>query len=186
MARHATIIDQSRDLYGEPWDIRESRETTHGFCLLLGWPEGCRGKGYGAPRIVPTKDLHGYWETRQLARDGSIYDLPASRTALKRIRQLMGLNYYVAQEQWWLERIEDLATLSGADFRRKHGSNIVTISQVHKSLFGRRQREPGWYLHPDAHLLLTGPLPHIVVAEKLNISVGASRRLRSILRRTNA
>ena len=187
MARKATIIGTSRDFEGFVWDVRESRPTNHGFDLLLGWPflgaEPQRGKGFGGPRIIPTRELQAYWDGNQLARDGAIYDLPAGRTALKRVRALFGFNLYLANESWWLDRLSDLADMSGADFSRKHNVCESEVSIAHKSFFGSRQRPNGWYREPSTKSLLVSGLPHAYVADQLSISMGASARLRSMLNR---
>lgn len=185
MARHATIIGETEDLDGFLWDVREVRPTRHGFSLFIGWPSGFRGKGCGGPRLIPTRELQDYWAARALSRDGSIFDLPAGATALKRLRRSMGFNSYAAHQQWWQEHIFDLARLSLTDFARIHGVCLSDVSRVSKEFFGPRQRHPGWFQQPQAKALLLSDLPHAWVAHKLGISIGASGRLRSMLRRQN-
>jgi len=183
MARHATIIGHCHDMTGDLWDIREARPTRHGFSILIGWPAGCRGPGYGGPGVIPTPELFAYWDARRLHRDNSVYDLPVARSTIKRVRKLFGINFYLEHQQWWLERLEDLATLPGADFACKYHRHEGVVGVAHKALFGRRLRKPGWHLEPAALSLLVGELPHAVVAERLGIALGSARRLRSILRR---
>ena len=144
MARKATVIGTSKDLIGRWWDVREARPTTHGFDLLFGWPQAAdgspqRGKGAGGPRIVPTRALYRYWRGCRIQRDGSIYDLPAGRSALKRVRQQLRYNDYAAHSAWWDERVGDLQTLTLQAFARKHG---VHISQASVARRDRAQSSP--------------------------------------------
>jgi hypothetical protein len=179
MARQATLIGTATDFWGDGWDVRESRETAHGFELLFGWPDGCRGKGFGGPRLIATKELNGYFIEHALDRDGSIYDLPAGRTAIKRIRQLLGHNLYTQSAAWWEDRIDDLSDLSGGEFARKHSVDESTVSEWRKALLGvKRLREPMWWKHEGAASILGSDLPRSFVAQVLDISVGSVGRLR--------
>jgi len=183
MARHATIIGTTLDREGFPWDIRESRPTSHGFDLHFGWPHAQRGKGYGGPRLIPTPELYRYWAADRLARDGRIYDLPCSHTALRRARRIFGFNLYLAHQRWWIERLDDLCNLSGAEFARKHAICEPDVSKASRFFFGSRQRPNYWYLEPKTFALLVSDLPHAFISVQLGISIGASRRLRFNLRR---
>ena len=183
MARHATIIGQIRDCNGFQWDVREIRPSSHDFSLYFGWPHGQRGKGYGGPRLIPTRELRAYWRYHSLDRNGAIFDLPAAPTTLKRVRRIFGFDSYGAHHKWWLERIDDLCNLSGAHFARKYDVHESDVSVVAKSFFGPKIRPTRWYLEPETFLLLTGSSPHAFVAMELGITLGASRRLRSNLRR---
>jgi hypothetical protein len=187
MARKAIIIGQIEDSDGFPWDVREVRQTSHGFDLFFGWPviagDAQRGKGCGGPRLIPTKALYAYWEKNKFARDGSIYNLPASRSCLKRVRAALGCNLYLANEQWWIDRLTDLCALSGAAFSRRHSVAQSDVSIAHTAFFGPRQRPNGWYSEPAIKALLMSDLPHGWVAQKFGISIGASQRLRSLLKR---
>jgi hypothetical protein len=183
MARHATIIGSVQDLDGAPWDVREIRPTAHGFDLYIGWPAGQRGPGHGGPRAIPTRELYEYWDARRLERDGSIYDLPLGHSAIKRLRALLGLNLYRESEQWWLDRLDDLLALTGAEFARRHGVHQTSVSVAHAAIFGKRLRAPGWWRNPPARGLLAGNLPRAYVADRLGISIGSVGRLRWILRR---
>jgi hypothetical protein len=57
------------------------------------------------------------------------------------------------------------------------------VSEMRIRLFGRKLRLNGWWREDTAHSLLISDLPHAFVAEKLSISIGASSRLRSLLKR---
>ena len=130
--------------------MREARETPHGWLLLLGWPWGIpRGRGgSGGPRIILTRPLVDHLEAHR--RDPGSVDLPCGRTAIKRLRALLGLNWYVDGEAWWMDRLEDLATLSGVEFAQRHGVSSAAVSYAHTACFGPR----GWVFNPRRpHLL---------------------------------
>lgn len=55
MKRNPKILGQVRDVEGSLWDVRQIRDTKHGFDLLFGSPEPRLGsyKG-GLPRLIAT------------------------------------------------------------------------------------------------------------------------------------
>ena len=180
----ALIIGQARDLWGDRWDVRESRATEHGFSLLLGWPEGKRGYGYGGPRLICTQELHDYFVEHALDNHGEIYALPVGRTTIHRVRALMGFNFYRTSAEWWEDRIADLSDLSGAEFSRRHGASQETVCMWRQRLLGsKRQKEPFWWRLDPARAMLASDLPRAFIAERLDISVGAVGRLRWVVRR---
>lgn len=183
MARRATIIGTTTDFEGSLWDVRESRNTKHGFSLLFGWPSGRRGPGWGGPRLIPTQDLLAYFAAVRLRRDGAIYDLPAAATTIKRIRRLLGLDYYCDNAEWWLDRLEDLSSMSGVRFSQVHGVEQSMVSEMHTRFLGKRNREPNWWREEPNAELLKSDLPRAYVADRLGISIGAVGRLRWILRK---
>lgn len=185
MARKAIIIGQSRDMFGRLWDVREERPTRHRFSLLIGWPlapDGTRqsGKGYGGPGLVPTRDLYRYWRKGRLKR-GYIYDLPASSTAIKRVRSLMRFNQYQDRRRWWMARVEDLLDLSGAEFARRHKVLESDVSEARKYFFGSRQRPNGWWREPEIRAIICSDLSHAEISRRLEIPLSSSRRLRHLL-----
>lgn len=180
MARHATIIGHVRDAWGDPWDVRESRPTKHGFALQIGWPAGCRGKGYGGPRAIPTPELVAYLERHR--RDAGVWDLPIGRTAVKRLRRLLGHNRYIDAAEWWEDRAADLATLTLEQFAAKHGRKVGAVERARLALYGKTNRDHGWYRQEPARSLLIGNTPRAEVADRLGISIGAVGRLRWVLR----
>jgi hypothetical protein len=183
VARKATIVGHVDDFDGSPWDVRERRRTRHGFDVLIGWPKGQRGPGCGGPRLIPTRELIVYFDRHRLTRDGAAYDLPVCRSTVKRVRQLLGLNYYVQNEEWWIDRLHDLIDMPGRTFCAVHGVSESMASIMRNRLVGRRTRLPGWWREAEAARLLRSDLPRSYVAEKLDISIGAVGRLRWILRR---
>jgi len=174
---------QVKDVDGRLWDVAESRPTKHGFDLHFGWPSDARGYGQGAKGLIPTQDLLKYWESKKLCRDGSIYDLPIGRTSIKRVRSILGLDYYTDNAEWYWDRIEDLMTMSNVRFSAIHGVDESTVSVVRSKLLGRRIREAFWWREESVADLLCSDLPRFHVASKLGISIGAVGRMRWLLRK---
>jgi hypothetical protein len=185
MSREAIIIGSVKDFWGDEWDVRETRPTTHGFDLCFGWPSGCRGKGFGGPGLICTTALNDYFKTHALDRNGSIYDLPAGRTTIKRVRLILGFNLYAESAVWWEERTEDLTDLPGVEFAKKHAVPASSVSIWRKRLIGKRLREPFWWRENAIAELLQSNLPRAFVAQKLAISVGSVGRLRWLVRKGN-
>jgi hypothetical protein len=183
MARTATLIGKAKDAWGDMWDVRESRPTAHGFDILIGWPEGLRGKGFGGPRAIATPQLLAYMELHSLDRDGSIYDLPVGRTTVRRLRRLMGMNYYEASYDWWIERMPDLALMDGVEFARLHGVHGAAVSIWRKELLGeKRLRDPFWWKEDPAKSLLLSGYPSAYIADRLEIAASTVRVLRRKLK----
>jgi hypothetical protein len=186
MARTALLIGHTRDVFGQAWDVREERPTAHGFPLRFGWPclddgEPQRGKGYGGPRLIPTRALYRYWWRLGMRRDGSIYDLPVGKTAIKRLRRMLGLNMYDLHRHWWMERIAELHDLSCTAFATKYELDLSTVSEARKEFFGTRIRPARWWELPEYTAMLTANLATGKIADELKIAPSSVRRLRSML-----
>ena len=181
MARRAKIIRCIDDFCGDRWDAREARPTEHGWPIWFGWPHGFRrGRGgIGGPRVIITATLKKYlWVNRK--KD---VDLPIGRTTVRILRHTLGLDWQEERRDWWEAHADQLAEMTGADFARLYGLSQAIVSLNHKAMFGRRVRPVGWWEQEPAFSLLIGSLPHSYVAAELGISIGASGRLRSVLRR---
>ena len=185
MARHATIIDGVVDYWDDSWDVREWRrnEVPGAPDVAMGWPAGYpRGRGgSGGPHAIITAEVYKYLTDHRLDR-GNI-KLPVSGTTVKRLRKLCGYNYYNDSAMWWLDRLDDLMSMTYSAFGAKHGKGATTAGVQYRVLLGRRIREPGWQMSEPARSLLTSTLPRSYVAEKLDISVGSVGRLRWQLRK---
>lgn len=186
MARHATIVDRIKDLWGDEWDVREYRPTGHGFPVALGWPTGVpRGRGgSGGPRAVLTEPvviyLAGLRDSPQDIR------LPIGRTTLKRLRRALGHHWRVDRAAWWEARVEDLSDLTLTAFAAKHGVSVASASHARSALYGRMIRAPGWWQAPDVVEIILSDMPRAVIAEQLDVSVGTIGRLRWLLRQETA
>jgi len=129
MARKAEIIGQATDWRGTAWDVRERRETAHGFDILVGWPQGeARGRGGRGVATIITAELARYLTETRL-RD---VDLPISLTAVKRLRREIGVSW--SWDDWWTARSEDLSTMTLEAFCAKHGCSMGAASQRRTAL----------------------------------------------------
>lgn len=185
MARVATIIDKIIDAWGDRWDVREYRDAPYGP-LAIGWPAGQRGKGYGGPRVIITPALRTYLEKHQERGGLKLLEdrLPISRGAIKRLRSLLNHDCSLAQAAWWLDRTDDLLSLTGPEFARRHDVSASAASLARTSLFGiSRQRPDGWWREDHNRLLLLSDNANALIADALGISVGAVGRLRGVLLR---
>src|SRR5689334_20660919 len=74
-----------KDALGLQWDINEARATKYGFDLYYGKKKDRTGYDVGGPnRLIYTNELKAFWEKCAISIDGTIFDLPAGRTTLKR------------------------------------------------------------------------------------------------------
>jgi hypothetical protein len=129
LARQAEILCQATDHAGNPWDVRETRPTAHGFEVMIGWPQGeARGQGGRGVAVILTAELARYLvETRQ--RD---IDLPIGLTAAKRLRRELGVSW--SWDAWWQARQEDLQAMTLQAFCERHGCSMGAASQRRSAL----------------------------------------------------
>ncbi|OGA98129.1 MAG: hypothetical protein A3E79_11775 [Burkholderiales bacterium RIFCSPHIGHO2_12_FULL_61_11] len=124
MGREARIIGTATDANDVVFDVRERRQTKHGWLLYIGWPKGQpRGKGCGGVKVILTIELAQYL-TITRPRD---VDLPIGNTTVKSLRKLIGLRW--SWDDWWSARANDLLTLTLAAFCDKHGCSTGAASQ---------------------------------------------------------
>jgi len=175
LSRQAKVIDTVTDCFGDSWDVRERRETKHGFPLLVGWPFGApRGRGgAGGPRVIVTDVLAEHLRRRAETYD---VDLPVGRNAVVRLRRLLGLSARDERAAWWFDRLGDLITMTLAEFSDRHGISEAAASVNSKRFFGPRVREAGWWKSPElADTLSMGTAD---AADALGISAVSVRRIR--------
>src|ERR1035438_59695 len=148
MKRNPKILGQVRDVEGSLWDVRQIRDTKHSFDLLFGSPEPRLGSYRGGlPRLIATQPLIDFWEANRTKRDGVLFDLPAGRTTLKRVRRRFGFNNLDDIAEFWMERIEDLDELSARasdltacyltcrpDEQRSNEYGVVLVSTISMTL----------------------------------------------------
>lgn len=184
MKRKSTILGRVRDVEGVPWDVREIRDTKHGFDLLFGSPAPRLGSYRGGlPRLIATRPLMDFWEANRTKHDGVLYDLPAGRTTLKRLRHRFGFHYLDDLSEFWKERIEDLKALSTREFAMRHNVDFEVVSDAHARLLGRRARELDWWRKPRPLKILRSNITLREMAGKLGISISQAKRLRDRARR---
>ena len=182
MGRRAQIIDQIADTFGDIWDAREYRRTEHGFDVALGWPaDQLRGGGQaGGPRVILTEDLAIYLAShRDHPKD---IRLPIGRTALKRLRRILGHHRQIDRAAWWEARTEDLSDLTIERFAAKHDVSMGAVVNARHALFGPSLRPAGWWRAPDVARVILDDNPRAVIADDLGISIGALGRLRWMLK----
>jgi hypothetical protein len=184
MKRKSTILGQVRDVEGGLWDVRQIRDTKHGFDLLFGSPTPRLGSYRGGlTRLIATQPLIDFWEANRTKHDGVLYDLPAGRTTLKRLRHRLGFHYLDDLSEFWKERLEDLAALSVREFAMRHKVDVDVVSDTRMRLLGRRARELDWWRKPRPLKILRSNITLREMAGKLCISISQAKRLRDRARR---
>ncbi len=84
-----------RDVNDLRWQVRETRPTKYGFDLLLGFLVNSDLPSPNSPqppRLIPTRKLVAFWKRRSNEGKG-IYDLPATRAVLTKLRISLGFNH---------------------------------------------------------------------------------------------
>jgi hypothetical protein len=147
-----------KDALGLEWDIKEARPTKHGFDLYYGKRKNATAYDVGGPnRLIYTNELKAFWERCSPRHDGTIFDLPAGRTTLKRARVALGFNWDRDSERFWRKHRHDLETLSPREFEKKHKDHEITGSRMsfwRLRIVGGRARPLGWWKRPDVLKLL--------------------------------
>lgn len=123
-SRHITI----RDVWGERWRVSERRPTVYGFAIYMGWPYVPDGpqKG-GRAGVIVTPPLAAHLHTH--VQRPHFLPLPLGRKALRRARQMLGIDHRAWTDvrlAWWIDRIDDLASLSVVKFAARHSSKAWT------------------------------------------------------------
>jgi len=175
------VIGQTTDHAGVIWDVRDVRTTRHGFDLLFGnIGESYASNVVGLPRLIATRELFNFWETNRFKGHGFLFDLPAGRTTLKRLRRKLGFNFDNDYEDYWESLLPDLAAMRPRDFAAKHGmkSNLA-FGRRHKMLGPRAARPQGWWRTPETIALLQSRRTFREIGETLGISISHAKRLRT-------
>lgn len=179
-----------RDWQGAEWRVFARRKTPYGFDLLLGrpYPPAAVRGGSGGTGVILTPALAKH--LRAHARLPYELPLPIGRRPLLRLRTILGIGHRTWEDQrlaWWMERIDDLATLPIPKFVAKHRNAPWTRSgtisgvlawQMRIRFLGRQRRPVGWYREPKVLALLNGDLPHDVVAKRLHVAPRRAAELR--------
>jgi hypothetical protein len=177
MKRNPKILGQVVDVEGSLWDVRQIRDTKHGFDLLFGSPAAPGVYRGGLPRLIATRPLTDFWEAHQ-TKLGVLFDLPAGRTTLKRVRHHLGFNYLQDRAEFWQDRIEDLASLKTREFARVHEVPVYVVKRARRKLLGALARPVGWWRKPEFLEILRSSVPLRVMGEKLGISTSQAHRLK--------
>lgn len=179
MAGKAIILSHVYDAEGILWGVKDVRTTKYGFNLLFGSPVARPGVyERGNPRLIATQELVDFWEANRLKYGSVLFDLPAGRTTLKRLRSRLGFNYNNDRAAFWRERLEDLKTLSMSGFAKRHNVDPNVASDVRFKLLGRRARQLGWWRKPRFLKILRSGITLREMGEKLGISISHAKRIR--------
>ena len=178
MKRNPKILGQVVDVEGGHWDVRQIRDTHHGFDLLFGSPARPGMYRGGLPRLIATRSLVDFWEANQTKHSGILFDLPAGRTTLKRVRRRLGFNYWEDLADFWRERMDDLKSLRPREFARRHNLPVAVVVDTRRKLLGSFVRPLGWWRESEFLEVLRSPVPLRVMGEKLGISISHAKRLR--------
>ena len=180
--RRAKIVGEATDVWGDVWDVRETRSTGYGFDVMLGWPESAaRGPGgVGGPRVIVTPDLASWLNAMRGSTTPLV--LPIGATAIKRVRRLLGYHRHIDRADWWELRADDLAQLTLAAFAKKHRVSMGAASIAHTAYYGPLLRSAGWWRSEDIAAMLLSDRPASMIAEDLMMSASGVRRLRQMLR----
>ncbi len=140
------------------WDIKEARETKYGFDVYYGKKKDPTGYDVGGPnRLIYTNELKAFWENCALTCNGTIFDLPAGRTTLKRARRALGFNWDKDSEKFWRKHKHDMKTLTKGEFEKKHKHQGITgdrMSFWRLKIVGGKARPSGWWKEPEVLKLL--------------------------------
>jgi hypothetical protein len=147
-----------KDAFGTEWHIKEVRPTKYGFDLLYGRKKDAGPYDVGGPiRLIYTNELKVFWAKHSLRHDGTISDLPAGRTTLKRARLALGFNWDTDSMKFWRKHKSDLIGLTPREFEEKYKAQQITGDRMKAwrlRLCGGRAREFGWWREPEVLKLL--------------------------------
>ncbi len=175
------IVGQTTAIDGTEWYIRDVRPTKHGFDLYYGSPVDRRGPnhGNGLCRLIDTRELFDFWDRNRLKIDGTVFNLPAGRTTLKRARARMGFNNREDYDQFWMDHMDELRELTPLQFGRKYGIAKAVVKDWRFKLLGRTARELGWWKTPGTIRILTAGLTFKETGKLLGIGITHAKRLRT-------
>ncbi len=170
---------------GLEWDIKEARATNYGFDLYYGRRHNPGPYEVCGPlRLIYSNELKTFWEKCALRHDGTIFDLPAGRTTLKRARIALGFNWDKDSERFWRKHKEDMRTLTPRQFEKKHKDLDLTgdrMSAWRLRMLGGRARQLDWWRTPETLKVLLAEgatLKQIRAGIKEKISSSHAHRLR--------
>jgi hypothetical protein len=168
------------DIDGILWDVRDIRPTKHGFDIYYGTPafHSC-GSLSRKPRLIATSHLVEFWDANCTRGHGFLFDLPAGRTTLKRLRARLGFNFHDDTDAFWKDRIDDLRSLSGKEFAARHGVSRDLAVDWRCRFFGSTRRTSGWWRKPKVMAALLSGQTLCKIGRKLGISVSQVFRLRA-------
>ena len=172
-----------KDALGLQWHVKEARQTKYGFDLLYGKKKNAGSYDIGGPnRLIYTNELKAFWDKYSLRHDGTIFDLPAGRTTLKRARVALGFNWEEDSQKFWRKHKADLKGLTPREFEEKYKEQKLTgerMSFWRLRILGARARPMGWWREPEiVKLLLSEEKSLNQVGAELGIRISTSQVFR--------
>ena len=131
----------------------------------------------GGTTAIITRELAEYLTAAERISYKKI-DLPLSRTALKRLRAELGIDWFKARETWWRKK-EDLRTLTLDQFAMKYGVSPAAVSLRLDSLNIKKPRHTGRPLPDELDKEIKekiGSTSDAKLAEELRVGVSSIRR----------
>ena len=178
MKRKTPSGEQFRDFEGALFNVRQIRNTKHGFDLLFGRPVPRQGVYNGPTHLIATRQLVDFWKANRTNHEGVIMDLPAGWTTLKRMRRRLGINYFDDVSRFWLDRIGELETLTPREFAARHDIHPDAVFDARRRMLGNWAREPDWWRKPRPLEVLRSKITLREMGERLDISISQAKRLR--------
>jgi hypothetical protein len=178
--RKYPVLGQVEDFQDDLWDVREIRDTKHGFEIMYGSPARPCAKGSpgGPRRLILTRELAAYWEANKTRHDGVLFDLPAGRTTLKRARARLGFHYLHDVKSYWTKHLHDLETLTPREVAARHNVDICVAFQRRRDFVGEIARPLDWWRTPETLVILRSNITLRETGEKLGIGTSHAKRLR--------
>jgi hypothetical protein len=171
-----------KDALGTEWHVHEARSTKYGFDVVYGRKKNPGPYDVGGPcRLIYTNELKAFWEKYALRFDGTISDLPAGRTTLKRARQALGFHWLKDSQKFWRKHKSDLMGLRPREFEEKYKEREITAQRMKDWRFrlcGARARPLGWWREPEVLKLLLSERTLVAVGAELQIGTSQVSRLR--------
>jgi hypothetical protein len=147
-----------KDALGLEWHVKEARRTKYGFDLLYGKRKDAGPYAISGPnRLIYTKELKAFWDRYSVRHDGTLYDLPAGRTTLKRARVALDFNWDKDSQKFWRKHKSDLNGLKPREFEEKYKEQKITGNRMsfwRLRIWGARARPLGWWRKPEVLKLL--------------------------------
>ncbi len=171
----------AEDIFGDLWDVRQVLDTKHGFAMRRGLPQGMRTglpDRAGPARVILTPDLAAFLEAHRAPRDPLKWDLPLGRSQIKKLRSILGHHGKDDAQSWWMDRLEDLSSLTHAAFAAKHGRDLKAVQNASVRYLGLRDRASGWWRFDPARSVLLSGKPIAWIAEQLGCSAQAAAKFR--------
>ncbi len=173
------VCGEVKDVDGTLWDVRDVRDTRHGFDLCFGTPAGDHGAFRGGlPRLIATEPLRDFWEANQIKGHGFLFDLPAGRTTLKRVRRRLGFNQRDDTRDFFADRVGELESLPVREFAARHGVARAVACDWRRRILGKRTRPSGWWRRAKFLRVLHAGLTLIETGRRLGIGISHAKRLR--------